>query len=536
MHNTNAFTRILPPIRRCLALLLACLALAACAPQTPQEVSSIFNTTPEPVLKTVYEGDLLLPVDGDLNPVIDLSPWNQSLFRLIYDSPVQLDDAGKPAPALTTAWSTTDGLVWRFTLRSGVSFHDGMALTAQDIVRSYETLRYGDAYKAMLSPIASMQADDDATITVTAKQAGYSLLYAMTFPVLGREEHEALPVGTGPWRVESRAQGVEWVLTRNASWYRKQPVIDTIRAYPASSEDEALGMLAQGNLSLAPIFQALSPTAVSGAGARHIAITTRQYEFLAPNFSSAILSRPEVREAIAYALDVPTLIAQRLEGQALEAETPVIPGSWLSNPAAHVYHYQPEKAQQALVLAGWTLGSDGVYMLHRNAEDYDALRPQTLTFRLLVNLDRITPTRRDTARLISDMLAKAGMRVELVELEWDAYQTALINGDFDLALAGITIDRAGDLTPLLGSNGERNIMRFADAELDTLLAQCQAATDEAAIVQAYAAMQTATARKLPIIGLYFRAGVLAYAPELTGIAISTQDALYYRADAWMFIK
>ena len=108
-----------------------------------------------------------------------------SVNKLIFESLVELNEQLQPVPLLADRWSV-EGNVWTFTLRSGIQFHNGQALTADDVVASYQEIqRNPDTHWYQLTQLISdMAAVDELTVQATSKSAGYMLLYAMTFPVV----------------------------------------------------------------------------------------------------------------------------------------------------------------------------------------------------------------------------------------------------------------------------------------------------------------------------------------------------------------
>ena len=137
-------------IRTCkLVALITCLCLmtAGCARQpAPTLVPTIAPTpaptaaptpsapTPEPT-PSLVSGDITLgmvaPAGATINPFQTRTRDILSLNGLVFESCVELDDTMQPVPLLADRW-TVEGLVWTFTLRSGISFHDGSPLEAAD--------------------------------------------------------------------------------------------------------------------------------------------------------------------------------------------------------------------------------------------------------------------------------------------------------------------------------------------------------------------------------------------------------------------
>lgn len=102
---------------------------------------------------------------GDVPTVLDPHTGNRnvgwSVLSSFYDPLVSLSADLKPEPALATRWDQVDSTHWRFTLRSGVLFHDGHKLTADDVVASLDRARMhrSSAVSGYLAGVVSVRSD-----------------------------------------------------------------------------------------------------------------------------------------------------------------------------------------------------------------------------------------------------------------------------------------------------------------------------------------------------------------------------------------
>ena len=159
---------------------------------------------------SVWQGD---PYDADLlvgyvaqdyaqiNPFYCSEQDLVSVNQLVFESLVTLNENQKPVPQLADNW-THEGTDWVFTIRSGISFHDGAEMTAYDVVASYQAFianANSNPYGSRLSLfIEDMQAIDDRQLQVKGRYTGYMTLYAMDFPVVhASTTNDTMPRGTG---------------------------------------------------------------------------------------------------------------------------------------------------------------------------------------------------------------------------------------------------------------------------------------------------------------------------------------------------
>lgn len=140
-----------------------------------------------------------MPADsGAFDPLTNGSADMQELFSLVFEGLLRLGDQGQPEPWLAETMEKTQ-TGWTFTLRSGVEFHDGTLLSAQDVVNAFEALKQaGESgpYAGCLQVITSMSAQDNQTLLVETPY-GYEALYSLCFPVVRYPEQDGLAISTG---------------------------------------------------------------------------------------------------------------------------------------------------------------------------------------------------------------------------------------------------------------------------------------------------------------------------------------------------
>ncbi|MDP8927867.1 MAG: ABC transporter substrate-binding protein, partial [Actinomycetota bacterium] len=125
------------------SLVLALIAGACGNNDAPSEPAA--EPGDEPVGDPVEGGTIVvaiggqLPAQGTLNPAVNTQGIMQRVAAPLFTGLVEIDDNSEPIPALATEWDIQeDGRVYEFTLREGVTFHDGEPLTAEDVKWTYE--------------------------------------------------------------------------------------------------------------------------------------------------------------------------------------------------------------------------------------------------------------------------------------------------------------------------------------------------------------------------------------------------------------
>ncbi len=121
----------------------------------------------ETVLRVIPHADL-----KNLDPIWTTAYISRNHGYMIYDTLFAMDESFTPQPQMVDTWTTADdGLVWTFMLRDGLTFHDGSAVTAEDVVASLDRWGQRDGMGQQLyANLASLEASDDKTVVLTLAQ------------------------------------------------------------------------------------------------------------------------------------------------------------------------------------------------------------------------------------------------------------------------------------------------------------------------------------------------------------------------------
>jgi peptide/nickel transport system substrate-binding protein len=284
----------------------------------------------------------------------------------------------KLVPVLAETWQPSkDGLRYRFTLRKGIRFHGGYGeLTAADVKFSFERTA------GLTSPsIDSPYRGDWAAlreVRVTGRYSGtiilkhkFAPLLTNTLPsfsgyIVSRKAVAALgsnfahhPIGTGPYEFVSWTPGQRTVLKKFAgyggSWLRhvKAPIWSRIEFLPISLSNAATIAIQSGAVDWGPIGPEAVESFRSNSRFRVDARTTLNYSWIGMNMAHPNLKDINVRRAIRYAIDVPSILAAAFDGEWSRARSLLAPGMpighWKQAPA---YKRDVGKAKRFLARAG----------------------------------------------------------------------------------------------------------------------------------------------------------------------------------------
>jgi len=171
-----------------------------------------------------------------LDPAKQSNQTDYSRCNMIYNGLTSLDGSLSPQPALAETFTTKDAKTWVFTLRKGVTFHDGKALSPADVVFSIS--RHKDAAtaskaKALADQIDSVTASgpNEVTIVLSAPNADLPVILGTSHFQIVKEGTTdfAAGIGTGPYKLKEFKPGVRSLVVRNDSyWKQGKPYLDEI--------------------------------------------------------------------------------------------------------------------------------------------------------------------------------------------------------------------------------------------------------------------------------------------------------------------
>ena len=255
-----------------------------------------------------------------------------------------------------------DDTHFTITLREGATFSNGNAVTAADVVESFDRTKANATYAAFLTPIDSLEATDDATITVTTAIANFSLLkerlaLVRVFPAGTTDDELAdTPVGSGPWMYDAITDNTV-DLVPNPNYNGSLAAEDSQLHYDILTDATArMTAQQQGTTLVMESVTADAIDTIESAGCKVDTIQGFGTRFIMFNTAKAPWDNVTARQAIMYAINTDQMITNIFNGLAATASS-YIPKDFPNyQEASVVYTYDAEKAKSLLSEAGVTPG------------------------------------------------------------------------------------------------------------------------------------------------------------------------------------
>lgn len=431
--------------------LVAAAALAACGGVSSSASSSKSSSSSSK--KTVSAGSgAVLTVESsqqnaitkNFNPFVATSAASLlGSTSLIYE-PLLQANAVKPGSYynwLATAYSWSDGgKSITFTIRPGVKWSDGSALTAADVAFTYQMLKkYADVNTTGLAIQSVKSSAGKVTLTFSSPQYANLQNIAATVYIVPQsvwskvgdpgKYADADPVGSGPYTVGTfGAQG--FTLAANPSYWGGKPAVSQVEFPTYASSNAALSALQTDQLDWGGNFiPGVQQVFVSGSAKHHVWFPPVQTNSLEPNLTKFPTNQLPVRKAISLAVDR-TALSQQAEGG---LEPPVGNASGLTLPVFQQFlspsvssatlpaHPDVAGAKSVLQQAGYVMGSDGLFRTKSGQKlSIDITNPSSFA---------------DYAAgdaLIAKQLRAAGIDARFVGQSVDAWSSDIATGNFQL--------------------------------------------------------------------------------------------------------
>ena len=416
-----------------------------------------------------------------------------SFLNNVYEGLVRRGRDMAIEPSLATSWEPLQGEPgWRFVLRQGVTFHDGAAFTADDVLFSYERgISEQSDVKSWFAPVAEVRVVDDFTVDFVTNgpnplfpdsianwmimDRGWATANGTEAPARDVETYATLNTnGTGPFILTAREPGVETRLVPNPAWWDTPGHNVTEAIYnPIESSATGLAALISGEVDmLAPVpirdvdrlrtldgirtFEGIE-TRVIVLGFGHAKETLNGSD--APNPFRDV----RVRQAVAHAIDVDAINRVLMSGMAPPA-TQLIPAGLSGFSAANDTRpaFDPDAARALLAEAGF---------------------PDGFAFDLKCTNDRYINDEA-VCQAMTAMLAQVGLAPRLNAIPVRTYWDELRAGNYDMYLLGWspgTFDAEHPIRFLAhtpgGSLGTWNFGGYSNARIDALLPMIQQELD-----------------------------------------------------------
>ncbi|WP_220446889.1 ABC transporter substrate-binding protein [Nonomuraea deserti] len=411
---------------------------------------------------------------ANLDPHVSTGSASDYLRQLAYNGLVQYDGSGEIVADLATEFGWTDERTYKVRLRPDVQFHDGSALTTDDVVFSFRRMMDENTAATsgpLLDQVASIEAVDATTVVFTFKQPDVAFPFALAAPtsnIVSRKWIESgantktQVMGTGPFRFVERIPGVSTTFVRFDDYFEPElPYLNGIVFQPMSDDYARVTALRTATVDMIDYVPATHVGVITGnPRLRFASDKTFGFGFVGFVTSRRPFDDVRVRRAVAMSINRPSVLDTALLGNGRPMDGALMPEIFA--PYARQLDdstpYDPEQAKYLLKQAG----QEGLTLPVVTTSSYSVIaRP---------------------AQAMLPGLRAAGMNVNLTQQEWLTFRASVAAKTFPVHSWG-TAPKFGDpasLRDFIGGTGTfAKNLDFQDDRIDDLLDQGRRTTDPA---------------------------------------------------------
>jgi peptide/nickel transport system substrate-binding protein len=460
----------------------------------------------------------------NLDPRVGNDNVSGRIFDLCCRGLIKVTPEMDYAPDLAQSWETPDDKTIIFHLNPAAKFHDGRPITAQDVKKTYDDViaqKIQNTKASGYAAVAAIEAPDAKTVIFRLKEPNGGIFDNLNLgivpPDADGEKYKTMPVSFGPYKVVAFNTDESVELEANEHWIGGPPKIKRIVVRIIPDATTRVLELRRGTID----FQVNQIPFENVAEFEKNADYQVQkkpgsvYQYLAFNMRDPILSKADVRRAIAHAIDRQKICTDLLRGHCVPTDTLFGQGHWARAENLPAYPYDPNKAKQLLDGAGY------------KDPDGDGPQPRfTLSFKTSTDAEANL-----RAEMMQQMLRQVGINVEIQASEFGTFMEAIGKGNFQL----FSLSRNGIQDPdwyyiLFFSKNippeGQNRGYYSNPRVDELILQGRATFDRNKRKQIYAEIQRILQEDLPYLSLYHQINVAIMDKDLKGYVM-------YPAGFWL---
>ena len=426
-------------------------------------------------------GQLVVGIAQDLDDSLDphkaVAAGTKEVMFNVFEGLMKPTPDGELIPAIAESYTVSeDHRSYTFTLREGVKFHNGDAVTAEDVVYSIQRCASAEETGVLpveaFSSITDLTAVDEDTVDITLSEPNNEFLSYMTAAILPADytEQDTAPVGTGPFRFVSRAAQDSIVLERFEDYWGTPASLNKVTFKIMENADSIMVSLQSGAVDLFAHLTSVQ-TAQLGEGFNIEEGTMNLVQALYLNNAEKPFDDVRVRQALCYAIDRQAILDLAFDGYGSLIGSSMYPafGKYFDDSLTNRYSHDTEKAKALLAEAGYPDG-----------------------FAMTITVPSNYQPHMDTAQVIVEQLRAVGITAEILPVAWESWvNDTYVGRKFQSTVVGVDASTmtARALLERFTSDYGSNFINYNSPAYDELFQQAIAADDDEAQTALYKQME-----------------------------------------------
>lgn len=496
--------------------------------------------------KPRYGGTFTLPIT-DTPPLWPVKGGIYNILpnKVLYDTLIKYDPKTlRPVGGLAESWSVSkDGLVYTFSLRHNVKWHDGQTFDSRDVKFTFDVWMNPDVPYYLNGNVSNVDRVETAgayTVKVYMKKptASFPVLLGYNMAILPEHKLKNLsakdlanpteflknPIGTGPFKFAQKQAGSYVKFVANQDYWDGRPYLDSIVFKIVPDADTQVAQVQAGDMDFA-IIEPYQLSAVKGTPGL-VVNEARQinYVYIDLNNRNPIFKDKKVRQALTYGLNRQAIIDDLLQGKAEMATGPISPLlDWAYTDDVKQYPYDPKRANQLLDEAGWVRGPDGIRQKGG----------KRLSFTIEVDPN---PVRQGITVAAQSDWKKIGVETKIELFEYNVILAHARSNPptYDANPNWLVTPPDPDISTYFMTDAGGNSTDYSNPKVDALLEKGRATADLDDRAKIYKEMQQIMAEDAPQVFLYYPREIRLMNARVQGFpAVGYRDALSWAHKIWV---
>ncbi len=453
-----------------------------------------------------------------INPILANDSASSEIANWIFNGLLKYDKDGNITTDLASSYKFESETRLVIKLKKNVKWHDGIQLTAKDVIFTYNTIKNPKVFTSIISnykEVKSVKALDDFTVEIIYKRPYFKALVPWMVGILPehilKNEKNIMtssfnknPIGTGSYKLESFKNASDIKLIANDDYFEGRPKIDELYYKFLPDPTTSFLMLKQKQLDLGGLTPLQIDRQISDKFKKDYKIIEKPstgYSYLGFNLRNKKFQDIRIRQALSLGVDRQEMVDILYFGHGKVCNGPFLPGSFAFNDKIKETKPNLEKARQLLKEAG-----------------FDEQNP--FSFELVTNTGN--EIRINAAQILQYQLAKIGVEVKIRVMEWQAFLNTIVHPrKFETVLLGWSLALMPDAYPLWHSDSDKlgrfNLVGYKNSEVDKLIEKGSTTIDRNKLGEIYKTIFKKITDDIPYLFLYIPNSITVVNSEIKNI-------------------
>jgi peptide/nickel transport system substrate-binding protein len=486
------------------------------------------------LLQTLYASSLELSISSypsRLNPLLATDSASGEISSWVFNGLLKYDKHGKIIADLAENFYFEDNLTLIVKLKKNITWHDGQAFNADDVLFTFETLRSPDIFTPYTSGFRNVDKVikiNDYTLKITHTKPYFKALETWMMGIIPKhllENEKDLmtatfnqhPIGTGSYKIDGFEVSKDIFLEANPSYFEHRANIQTLNYHYVQDPSTEFLMLKGTQLdlgSLTPMQIERQITPKFKQFYNIIEQPSRSYTYLGFNLERPPFDNPKVREAISLAIDRQELVDILFFGHGKVCHGPFLEGAVGFNKNITSPKHDINKSQAILKSLG-----------------YDKKNPLKFTIKTNSN----NPTRKYAVEVLQHQLRQAGIEVTINLMEWQAFLNRAVHAkDFDAIVLGWALSFMPDPYSIWHSDNNKkggyNFIGYHNPKVDQLITQSETMIDRDTLDTTFQEIYKLIVQDNPYLFLYIPNSITVVNKNITPIEPTLLGIMHNQID------